>query len=453
MRVILITHLFLPEFSGGTETLVHSIASHLINKGHEAMVVTGYDDKSASNTEAEFDEYTYDAIRVLRFKRCQNPVGKPNNPIRDDYDNPVFEAGFRKLIAEYKPDVVHFHHFGRLSIKALDACAQAGIPAFMTATDYWAICPHQALLLPNGKICDGPMPGNANCLKHMVEVTQSKRISGIVNAVPNGALGLVMGTLKQINAELPGVLGVTQSLAKRRSIIAERLRSLKKIFVPTRHAQATLERNGITAQGFRVLPFGIKDHGYVKRARQRNGNLVLGFIGQFLPHKGLHVLLEALRLLPEDCPVSIKVYAKLPAGETPYVQDFFAVTQRDARVTYEGTFENEKIAAVLDDIDAIVIPSIWHENMPLVSLSAQAAGCVLIASDVGGLSDVVEHGKNGLLFKPGSAEELRDCILQLINEENMLYQLSDAAVTPGSVTQYVDTLESEYRQVVGETTI
>jgi glycosyltransferase involved in cell wall biosynthesis len=449
MRVVLTTHLFLPEFAGGTETLVHSIAAHLISKGHEALVVTGFEDKSASNQEAEFDEYVHEGVPVLRFRRCQNPPKHAFNPIRDDYDNRAFEARFIKLLADYRPDVVHFHHLGRLSIKAIDACQQADIPAFFTATDYWSICPHQALLLPNGAICDGPSTGSVNCLKHMVELTQSPRKAGIVNAMPNAALALGMTVLKQIPVELPGIAGVTQALAKRRGAIAQRQRLLRKIFVPTRHAQATLERNGISAKEFRVLPFGIQDYGYVQRVRQRGERLTLGYVGQFMAHKGLHVLMEALSLLPADSPVDIKVYAKRPAVDTDYVSEFFAAAQRDVRLQYCGTFENERFPQVLDALDVVVIPSIWHENMPLVSLSAQAAGCPLIASDVGGLSDIVANGSNGMLFEPGSAQQLRDCIMRLLTEDNLLYRLSSSAVTPGSVTQYVDALEQEYLQALG----
>lgn len=453
MRVVLTTHLFLPEFAGGTETLVHSIAKHLIDKGHEALVVTGFEDKNAINSEPEFDEYIHEGVPVLRFRRCQNPPKQAFNPIRDDYDNSAFETRFIKLLADYRPDVVHFHHLGRLSIKAIDACERANVPAFFTATDYWSICAHQALLLPNGAICDGPSLGSANCLKHMVAITQSPRVASLINAVPNAALAIAMTGLKQIHVELPGTLGVTQALAKRRSIIATRHRKLRKIFVPTRHAQATLQKNGVAAKEFRVLPFGIRDSGYVKRVRRLGERLVIGYVGQFMAHKGLHVLTEALSMLPADSPVDIKVYAKRPGTDTPYVSEFLAATKRDARLQYCGTFENDQFPQVLDTLDVVVIPSIWHENMPLVSLSAQAAGCPLIASDVGGLSDIVTQGKNGMLYEAGSAQQLRDCIMQLLADANLLYRLSSEAITPSSVTQYVDALEQEYlRALEGVTT-
>jgi len=83
--------------------------------------------------------------------------------------------------------------------------------------------------------------------------------------------------------------------------------------------------------------------------------------------------------------------------------------------------------------------------MPLVSLSAQAAACPLVASDIGGMSDVVEHGKNGLLFTPGSSTELAALILRLLADDDLLARLSSQAISPTDTEGYVDELEAEYR--------
>ena len=105
--------------------------------------------------------------------------------------------------------------------------------------------------------------------------------------------------------------------------------------------------------------------------------------------------------------------------------------------------------AILDGIDTLVIPSLWHENMPLVSLSAQAAGCPLIASDIGGLSDVINPGNNGLLFRTGSAAGLAQIIMNLLDDHDLLAKLSGGTVRPMNIDQYVDELELEYQKIWG----
>lgn len=451
MKILLTTHVFVPEFCGGTETLVHNVALTLRQCGHAVLILTGYPDIGSSETGDRFDEYEFDSFRVVRFRYQPISIARGINAMRNDYDNPNFSAGFRRLLREFAPDIVHFYHLGRLSIKAVDACTEANIPAFLTITDFWPICPTQAMLLPDGKICGGQVMAGANCLKHIASISQSKSLSKMINMIPINALSSLTGTLKRANFELPGTLGVVQALGRRNATIASRFPLLKKVFVPTGHTKAMLERSGLNSGNFHVLPFGIADHGYLKRIRARSeGDLILGFIGQFLPHKGLHVLIEAIRLLPASCSVQIKVYGNFSKIGTQYSEDLRLLGQSDDRIRFCGSFENARIPTVLDEMDALVIPSLWPENMPLVSLSAQAAGCPVIASDVGGLSEIIVHGKNGLLFAPGSSSDLRDRILQLLADNELLTQLSNAAVTPLNMIDYVNELECEYLQAGGE---
>ena len=447
MRILLTAYVFLPDFSGGTETLVQSVALALKRRGHEVIVVTGQPARDDHESIGHIVEYEVDSIRVMRFMHAGAFLGA-QSIMRNEYDNPAFSMHFGRILDDFRPQVVHFHHVKQLSIKAIDACVQRGIPAFLTATDFWYVCPMHALLLPDGKTCEGPVSQGANCAKHLASLTQPRWLAGIVNyGVPTALIGMALQALGRSSREFSGRMGDAQALARRGGVIAERFRLLRKVFVPTRHTQDVLERNGIRGATFRVLPFGIKDHGYNKRIRQNSdGEIVLGFIGSLLPHKGLHVLLEAMSLLPAAGPIRVRIFGKSPNGETPYVTDLRTRARHDERVSFFGTFENEKLPDVLDELDALVIPSLWHENMPLVSLSAQAAGCPIIASDIGGLSDIIAHGKNGLLFAPGSASELARTIRRLVSERDLLRDLSSAAVTPRSIEQYADELELEYRQ-------
>ena len=450
MKILLTTHVFLPEYFGGTETLVLGVALTLKQRGHNVTVVTGYPEKNKLGDTNQFDEYEVDSIRVIRFRHGRNALGDQNSVMQNDYNNSVFEARFRQLLVEIEPDVVHFHHLERLSIKAIDACKERKIPAFLTATDFWYVCPTHTLLLQNGKMCDGPTIGGVNCLKHVISISQPKWVYRIVNCIPTGVVRGIMYGLKRSSIKFSGKVGDVQALARRSEIIGARLLLLKRIFVATSHAQRMLENAGITSGKFRVLPFGIKNHGYVKRIRRRTDRpLVLGFIGSILPHKGLHILVEASRLLPTDVAVEIKIYGKSPIGDSAYIKDLHMLVQGDERIKFYGTFENGRMPVILDGIDALVIPSLWHENMPLVSLSAQAAGCPLIASDIGGLSDVVDPGKTGLLFSPGSASGLAQMVMRLLNDHDLLEKLSEAAVQPMDIDRYVDELELEYKKELG----
>jgi glycosyltransferase involved in cell wall biosynthesis len=101
-------------------------------------------------------------------------------------------------------------------------------------------------------------------------------------------------------------------------------------------------------------------------------------------------------------------------------------------------------------LDVLVVPSIWYENSPLVIYSAQAAGCPVIASNLGGMAEVVEHEKNGLLFEAGDVAGLSSAIERLVGDRQLLQQLAANAIKPKSISDYVSELQIIYEQVLIE---
>ena len=82
--------------------------------------------------------------------------------------------------------------------------------------------------------------------------------------------------------------------------------------------------------------------------------------------------------------------------------------------------------------------------------SAQAAGCPVIASNMAGLSEVIEHGKNGLLFEAGNADELATTIETLLDNKDILARLSENAKKPLSIQDYAAKLLEIYDVLIQE---
>ena len=132
--------------------------------------------------------------------------------------------------------------------------------------------------------------------------------------------------------------------------------------------------------------------------------LRLSYIGQITEIKGVHVLLEAIQLLPE-APLSCSIYGDLNNKFPKYVEKLRQIAGEDERIQFKGTFVQEQISGVFQNIDAIVVPSCWYENSPNVILEAFAHRTPVIASDLGALPELVVHEKNGLLFEMGDASQ------------------------------------------------
>jgi glycosyltransferase involved in cell wall biosynthesis len=109
-----------------------------------------------------------------------------------------------------------------------------------------------------------------------------------------------------------------------------------------------------------------------------------------------------------------------------------------------GAFEPDSFARVLEDLDLVVLPSLWQENSPLVLLSAQATRRPVVVSDMRGLTELVEHGVNGEVFPAGDADALASILRRLATDRSHLLALASRARPPPSMAQAVDAMEAEY---------
>ncbi|WP_311902264.1 MULTISPECIES: glycosyltransferase [unclassified Pseudomonas] len=441
MKVLLTVHQFFPEFSAGTEVLTLSVARVLKALGHEVRVFTGYPATEALADSERFDQYHYDSILVDRFRHAYVPMGDQTSKIEIGYDNHLAADFFGHLLEEFKPDVVHFFHLNRLGTGLIEKAVAAGVPAYYTPTDFWSICPTGQLLRCGGRTCAGPSTDAGNCVVHFAASQLPERIGRLATAVPDVISDLLVRIVR--SPRLPaggGLVREVRALHGRLERNVGRLNMLQGIIAPNQMIETLLTRNGVRPDIVVRSSYGINlDQPVVVRDRARRERpLVLGFIGTLASHKGCHVLLEALRQFSSR-DVQLRIYGK--QTEFPdYVAGLHRLADGNEAVTFCGTFANEDIFDVLGGLDALIVPSVWNENTPLVVYSAQAAGCPVVASDVPGIAEAVTHDFNGLLFEPGSVLGLESALKRLLAEEGLLAKLSSNSTPPKSVAVYVNEL-------------
>src|SRR6202007_2144024 len=111
-------------------------------------------------------------------------------------------------------------------------------------------------------------------------------------------------------------------------------------------------------------------------------------------------LIEAFQRLPADADAVLRIY-----GDPHQFPEYGAYLQELAarplpnseKISFCGSFPNSQLGSVLQNLDVLVVPSRWYENTPLVIQSALATKTPLIATDLGGMSELVHHTENGLL--------------------------------------------------------
>lgn len=442
MRVLLTVHQFFPDFSAGTEVLTRSTALELMRRGHEVCIFSGH--PSPSNVTS----YHHHGIRVERHSPAPRAQQHPS-VMAWGSDNLLANAQFARLLRDFQPDVVHYFHLNRLGVGLIDQATQVGLLQTLTPTDFWNLCPTGQLMYPGGQTCTGPDSFGGNCIQHLASTQTRGMARQLVRALPIGFFNKTAKICLKYSGGSYIKDSNTLAVAQRLPRHIRALNQLHRILAPNTMMQRSLQQHGVHPHLLEKMAYGIdlppQPSPPPFRSYDPQRPLVLGFIGTLAAHKGCHVLLQALQQLQDQSSlvaVQLRIYGasyEFPA----YYQSLTATAGQltePIQVEFCGTFPNSHIHQTLCALDALVVPSVWVENNPLVIYSAQAAACPVIASDLPGMSDALQHNHNGLLFAAANARALAQQIKRLWDEPSLLQHLSRNAQPPKSIGTYTDDL-------------
>jgi len=99
-------------------------------------------------------------------------------------------------------------------------------------------------------------------------------------------------------------------------------------------------------------------------------------------------------------------------------------------------------------VDIVVMPSLWYENSPNIILECFAHRTPVIASNLGGMAELVQHDENGLLFSPGNTQDLANQIQRLLDEPDVVRRLQAGIPPVKGLSQEIDELESIYADII-----
>jgi glycosyltransferase involved in cell wall biosynthesis len=145
-------------------------------------------------------------------------------------------------------------------------------------------------------------------------------------------------------------------------------------------------------------------------------------IGQLRPHKGIRVALAALAAAPElDVRLDI-------AGTGELLDECRAAAAHDSRIRVHGFVAGAAKQALFDASHVLVCPSTWWEVTGIVILEAYAHGLPAIGSRIGGIPEVIDHGRTGFLVQPGDAVELAARLRELAADRDLVRALGQTAL-------------------------
>ncbi len=410
MRVVHLVHNYPPEFRGGTEACVESLAAEQLARGDEPLVITGSELRDA---EAPVVRDELGQVSVWRIRR------RADENYSVDARLERVTAQVLRLLEEAAPAVVHLHHTLNLSADLASRIAQAGYPVVATLHDYTLVCARFFLTRPDGSSCAQAFPlPNTRCF------------DCVLPDFPGGK--------DQLEHELRD-----KTAGARREAAA-----MGAVLVPSRMVADRWERSGLFAPGqLEVLPHAPRVDSIRAATAHAGVNdpsaLRLVTWGHLAPAKGVHDLIQALRLVADER-LSLKI---LGAATDAAYGERLRELARGLPVEFTGAYESDQLAELAAGADLAVFPSRAEETFGLVVAEARSLGLAVITSDRGALPESL--GQAGCTVPAGEPQALADRLKQLLDDRDPLDTWRRAAhedlLDPATHAQRVDTV---YQRVI-----
>jgi glycosyltransferase involved in cell wall biosynthesis len=434
-RILQVIHDYIPETVAGTEIVTQRLSEYLARKGHEVFIFC-----RGWNQETKAYEIRDEIINQVKVRRINFGRTGPHKEtiLHDKQVNKNYEE-YLNLV---KPDIVHIQNLLYLGVDIVRITREQNIPMIYTLHDFWFCCPQVKLLNYEKTICN--LRAGLHCLScHWPgEFGRLRRVLPWQSINPM----LIEARKAGFGALVPPFFDVRLIL----DTFSEWQREFKKVFqtVDIIHSPSVFTANLALQAGAPeekvvvVDPHGIKYDANFKLPKRPSTLLRLGMIG-FAHAKGTHVAVEAMRYLASDR-LELRIYGKMEMG------DFKTQIENSAKelnIKLMGAFEQPRLSEIFHEMDVLIVPSIWYENAPTVIREAFATGTPVIASNVGGMAEMVTHGVDGLHFQVGDSVDLAAKIQTLLDNPGMLEQLSHSIQLPSPIAEACDRIEQLYQRL------
>ena len=371
LKIIVANNAFSPK--GGAEIIAYKTFKMLQNHGHDVYFW-------AKDEKPYFEEnYEYEKFFT---KYIHGKINYIKNPIRYYYDYNA-KRDFKKLIDYVKPDLIHFHNV----VASLYSCTK-NIPSVLTIHGENLFCPSAAMLFKNRIYCSEHLckmgyyiPCIKNkCVNNNIEASIRQSLLYYIN---NKQLKYIDKFITPSNALMDLDLSINPNL------FANKIVTINNF----------LDNNALNTEP------NYNNKGYFL------------YVGRLTHEKGIIYLLNAIKELPKEIDFHI-------IGVGPQEKELkqFVREHNLNNVQFLGFKNEQEIYVEYKNCIATITPSYYFENFPTTNMESFINGKPVIASNIGGISEQVEHNKTGLLFEPANFEQLRECILKYWNNNNLVIE-------------------------------
>ena len=364
MKICFVSNLYPPNVLGGAEIVVEKMALAIQERGHESVIITTSPDEdehviNRDNTVI----YQLNTTKLYpTYKQTEGQgIKKPFWHVFDLWNNDTLNA-IKKILVDECVDVVHVNNFKGLSLASFKAGKDVGIPVIYESHDFSLICPRANLIRGNNTLCQ-----NRNFVCNQYVNVQRKLLDDNVDLL----------------------ISPSQ-------------------FMIDKFRDNDFFRNIDCVK----IPLGVE---YTSHMTVKSYDTIdITYIGTLGKHKGVDTLITAFKDI-NDSNIRLHIIGK------GYDEDEFKLMAGDDdRIVFHGFVDNREIMKYYELTNVLVIPSICYDNSPLVVYESFSTGTPVIGSDIGGIPELIEEGYNGYLFESGNSDSLKEKLVKVINDKELL---------------------------------
>jgi len=359
---------------GGADVYAIELSELLREAGHE---VIPFAMKHKENLETAYEKYFVSEVDLKKREGFFSDLKKIGRIVYS------LEARkkFKKLLRDEKPDVVHVHNiYHQISPSILSVARRAKVPVVMTVHDYKLINPNYSMFHYGSDV-------KAN------EVCEHGKDGKYWQAVWYNCMNSYGASLTiAVEAYIHSWLKIYK-------------KGVKRFISPSKFLIDLFSKRGYARRKFVNIPNFVRPIVPPKKS----GSQCVLYFGRLSEEKGLFTLIEAAKMIK---PMPVKIVGKGPQEKDlkRYAEEIGA-----SNVQFVGYKSGNALWSLVAGARAVVMPSISYDNYPLAVLEAQSMGKIVIATDKGGLPEMVQDGETGFLFPPKDSLRLAKIIEHVWN--------------------------------------
>jgi len=401
MKILKVIHGYPMRYNAGSEVYSQTLCLGLAAKGHDVHVFTREEDPFRADGAMRYETDVDDSR--IKLYIANNPRHK------DRYRLDVIDEEFSKVLEQINPDIVHIGHLNHLSTSMVFEAKKRNIPIVYTLHDYWLMCPRGQFMQMHSEdnnlwaACDGQE--NNKCATQCY----ARYFSGAAEE-------------REIDIKY-WENWVDRRMTHIRQVVAQ----VDLFISPAKYLKNRYENDfGLPKDKSIYLDYGFDRKRMQRRKREVEETFVFGYIGTHIPAKGIHQLIEAFGRLEGNA--TLRIWGRFRGQESKALKDIADSLPKgkSLQVEWMTEYKNQQIVEdVFNKVDAIVVPSVWVENSPLVIHEAQQARVPVVTANTGGMSEYVHHEVNGLLFTHRSVDELAKQMQRMVDNPSWSIELGE----------------------------